>query len=144
MSSLGTSRRIKNFLLCDTMFSPYQKLDDDEENRPRPTYMKFENVMNLPPLEDRVVHHGKIIHVFKDGDRDPRRPVKVLVNERATKSMEALMEEVGRKLKIHQAIRAIFTPENGSRILKFEHFQDDHVYVAGTSERFIGIGENAK
>ena len=122
----------------------YNGFEDEEEDRLTPSYMKFPGVRDLPPLHYQPLPQGKLIHVYRDDDRH-KKSVRILVNPRSTKTFNAILDEIHRKVKPPTGyVRSVFTPEGGTRVTDFQHFQDDHMYVASTKTKYKAVSESIR
>ncbi|XP_078332740.1 uncharacterized protein LOC111136596 isoform X18 [Crassostrea virginica] len=99
-------------------------------SHPLPPLRKREE---LPPPDERELPFGKIIKMYKNGDKF--FPSKgILVNENLVKTWELFLDEVQTKLKFDRPVRNIYTPEGGTEVYSFEQLLDDHAYVASSGK----------
>ncbi|XP_062617450.1 protein rpi-1-like [Saccostrea cucullata] len=91
----------------------------------------------LPPVDERELPFGKIIKMYKNGDKF-FTPKGILLNENHVKTWEIFLDTVQNKLKFDRPVRCIYTPEGGTEVYDFEQIQDDHAYVAA-SGKFVPL-----
>ncbi|KAK3088867.1 hypothetical protein FSP39_024767 [Pinctada imbricata] len=96
-----------------------------------------QRLRDLPPIEMEDLPQGRIVYFYLDGDKYAR-PIRYLINHRTPKEFVEFLDEVGKKLKSPAPLRAVFTPESGTRVTMFQQLLDDHVYIAGSTDKMKG------
>ncbi|KAF7669680.1 hypothetical protein LDENG_00142740 [Lucifuga dentata] len=83
---------------------------------------------DLPPI--------KTITVFRNGDAFFTGR-KVVVNQRQVSTLDSLMTCLTTTIKApFGAVRNLYTPKQGHRVLHLDHLQHGSPYVAAGTERF--------
>uniref|UniRef100_A0A8C4SBY5 Si:dkey-25g12.4 n=1 Tax=Erpetoichthys calabaricus TaxID=27687 RepID=A0A8C4SBY5_ERPCA len=83
-----------------------------------------------------MASHAKTILMYRNGDPFfPGR--KFIINPRQTPSFENFLSSVTQGIEAQfGAVRNVYTPLNGHRVLAMEHLQHGQRYVAAGAERF--------
>lgn len=78
------------------------------------------------------------VTVFKNGDAHfPGK--KIVVSRKDVRNFDSFLDRVTRDIKAKVAVRAIRTPNHGTRILNLETLENGGLYVATGQEKFKKI-----